>query len=267
MQTTSRGIVRYSLPIAGLALISGLVGVRFHRPQEPITPAVEAASAVNDPSSAPPRPAGATTAQVKGAERTGGGDPASPAETAMLLHSLRQRRDYGGMAAFVVPELRQQTIELLSAVDKVIDANAELHETARRQYGGPLAGIWDLASMADNLGLFSTHVTLINQRFKGDGATVTLQEGDQVPLVRAEFVQAGGCWRHRPEPVPTSMIVELEELARILEAINESVQQGDPFEYYEESFVLRVLPQVRRVATAEDAPSDAVAAGGDEHVP
>lgn len=199
-----------------------------------------------------------TPARAEGGERripadetTAAGAP-SPVAAARRLHALHLARDYDGMADFIVDDRREPTLALLKAIDAVIDAHATLHKAAMAAYDVVPRETWTLAAMEDNLGPFSTRVRWINQAFKGTTATVTLQEGENIPLVHAAFVFVDGRWRYRPEPTPRRMVAELRVLADVLRDVEQSVRRGAPFESYVDAFMVRVLPQMSRVVTARD---------------
>ncbi|MFH1418617.1 MAG: hypothetical protein ABII12_10090 [Planctomycetota bacterium] len=185
----------------------------------------------------------------------------SPANAARLLQKYHQERNYAAMAPLIAQDQRERTIALLEAVDTVLDANTEMQVIAQEKYGGASYGLWDLAAMENNLGPFSARVSLFSQHFKGDEAFVTLQEGDNVPLVHGRFAFDGDAWRYHPDPAPASIVPELHRLAETLRGVSASIRKGASFESYDSTFVDRVLPQIKRVATARDDPPDAVAAG------
>ncbi len=181
----------------------------------------------------------------------------SPAQVAAELQRLFAARDYARLGELLIPERREATIELLRAVAEVLDANAAVQRAAEAAYGeAAIAVSWDLAAMQDNLGVFSARMKLISQRLKGNEAVVTLQEGEHVPLVHAEFVWSDGQWRHQPEPTPRAMVPELRELARILRELGHEVRSGAPIEAYFDAFADRVFPRMARVVTAQDQPSE-----------
>jgi hypothetical protein len=177
----------------------------------------------------------------------------SPADVVRLLQSLHQQRAYTEIAPWITEDRRPAAIQLLQAIDQVIDANEALQTAAEQRFSGPTGTTWSLSAMENNLGPFSARVRLINQLFRGDQATVTLQEGDNIPLVRAQFQLAGGVWRLRPDPTPARMTEELQELACILRDLHASVEAGASLAFYHDAFAYRVLPQMARVVTVPDA--------------
>ena len=202
------------------------------------------------PSSLPPEAARAAQNRPAGGEAAFEGR--SPADVARLLHDHHVARDYGGIAGLIEADRREVTIAFLKAVDGVLEAHARLSTVAEGRFGGPMSDTWSLAAMENNLGVFSKNIDIINHRFSGGTATVVLQEGENGPLVRARFVRTAQGWRHRPEPMPRSVIGELGSLAAILVDITASIEQGLDFEGYVKAFLGKVLPQMGRVVMSRD---------------
>lgn len=174
----------------------------------------------------------------------------SPAAVARRLNACFAIRDYAGIVPLIVEEHRVVTIEMLRSVSKVLEADASLRQTAEEYYGVPYYATWSLASMADNLGVFSSQITLINQKHRGTEATVTLQEADYVPLVHARFELRGDRWLYRPDPVPPSLPSDLRGLASALAEIEQEVRSGSPFEQYAQAFFDKAVPKIRQVVVA-----------------
>jgi hypothetical protein len=185
----------------------------------------------------------------------------SPAEIAQLLQTLHQQHDYAAIGPLIVADRRAAMLKLLIAVDDVLSANQELQNAARQAFGSAVTGMWDISAMENNLGPFSSRVAVINQTFKGNTATVTLQEGDNVPLARVPFDWVGDCWQYRPEAIPAQILPELGSLAGILRDLAKSTRAGAPFDTCFDAFTERVFPQMRRIMTASDAGPAIVATG------
>lgn len=184
----------------------------------------------------------------------------TPAAVARRLHQLFLDRNFDAMRPLIVKEHRDQAIELLRAMGEVVTANRELGGVVDAAYRLPISDTWDLAFIEDNLGLFSSRVKLINQKYKGDTAVVTLQEGENVPLIHARFELHDGAWLYRPELAPAATIPELYSLANVLRDVAGMVRAGAEYEAYIAAFFTRAVPQIRRVLTvAPDA--NAVASG------
>lgn len=186
------------------------------------------------------------------------GDPTvtqSPLEAARQMQALHAERAYDRLAARITPDRSQAIVDYLSAVDEVLAADAALHEVVLRVHRVSLPESWNLRVIADNLGLFSTHVKWIGETVDGDRATVTLQEGDHVPLVRAQFERAGGRWLHTPDPPVPATVVELRRLSGVVRDVSRSVEQGASFEELADAFTFRILPQIVRAIQAESEPA------------
>jgi hypothetical protein len=187
----------------------------------------------------------------------------SPAEVTRLLQQYHQQRVYAEIAPLIVAERRDAVVNLLRAIDEVIDADAALQKAVESEYAGPMTRTCSLTAVKNNLGPFSEQVRLINQRFRGATAFVTLQEGDNVPLIHARFEKVGMRWLYRPESTPARMVIELERLAQTLRDTREAVRGGVPLESYLDAFAYRVLPQMSRVMTAADDPTVEIVTGHD----
>jgi len=180
-------------------------------------------------------------------------DGLSPAQVASRLGAYHRRRDYQRIAPLIAIDGREATIAFLQAVDKVVDANARLRQVAKQRLGRLASDAWDLSALKNNLGIFSDRTRLIDQTFKGTAAVVTLQEAENVPLVRAKFKWTQGGWKYWAVAPPRAMVPALERLADILADTTASLQQGAGVEDYVRAFVERVWPQMNRVMAARVA--------------
>jgi len=186
----------------------------------------------------------------------------SPAETVSLLRLLHQRRDYNALAAYVVGEERDAMVDVLKAIDEVLSANAALLDAAQTAYSEELYEPFDLSAMADNLGPFSSRVSLISQSLKGDTAVVTFQEGENVPVVHAIFVWAEERWQYQPQTIPAHLPGDLRKLAGELGSLKSATQGGASFAAYCEVLDRRVLPLMARIVTGQDGPAAKTVAAG-----
>lgn len=176
----------------------------------------------------------------------------SPSGAARQLVVFHKQRAYGDLARGIVPESRQKTTDFIRAIDEVLDANESLKGVAESKFSGPVAETWSLTAMANNLGLFSRVVTLFGEEFVGDRSYVTLQEGEQVPLIHAEFRLENGRWLFCPEPIPQAAAREVAQLALILRGLQKEVQAGQQVHQFAAAFELRVIPQIRRIVRLQD---------------
>lgn len=176
----------------------------------------------------------------------------SPAEAVARLQEAYRARNYDELAALVAPKQRLATVDFLAAVDEVLKANARLRNVAESVYQGPVSETWSIGEIENNLGPFSARVALIGQELRGNGAVVTLQEGDHIPLFKARFVHDGSGWLYDAEPIPAAMIGELRKLAATLDDVTRKVREGADIRYYMDVFFTQVAPQMCRVLTATD---------------
>ncbi len=184
----------------------------------------------------------------------------TPSDVADLLQSLHQERSYSRIANLVVADRRDATIAALLAIDGVLDANEVLHKAAEKRFHGALPGHWNLAVLENNLGPFSADVRIISERIDNDQAMVTLQEGDNLPLYRAQFVLVAGEWLYQSEPTPAWRVRELNRLARMLHDVRQMIAGDAPYWSVNDAFFYRVLPQIARI----DHAADTVVAAVDE---
>ncbi|MEK6644450.1 MAG: hypothetical protein AABZ08_11135 [Planctomycetota bacterium] len=188
---------------------------------------------------------------------------ASPVDAAKRLHALHLKRDYRSLTPLIIPEAAADTVAVLVAVDEVIDAGRALKSIAEAKYGGPVAEAGHLTAMQNNLGLFSRDVEFFSQNFKGDRAHVTLQEGQHVPLVHAEFVFRSGTWLYVPEKSSKPLAWELHLLASGLSEVGKQVKGGLSVLGFIDAFEAQITPQVVRVMRTGDTRA-VVARSGDD---
>lgn len=168
----------------------------------------------------------------------------------MRLRTDHLARDYDKIAPYIVENRREETIAFLRAVDQVLDTNTRLRQVADQRLGKIASRAWSLSSLENNLGVFSARTHLINQTFKGPTALVTLQEGENIPLVRASFVLTGDGWRYQASASPQDIIPALHRLAAVLADVTASLERGAGVEDYVRAFVDRIWPQMNRVVAA-----------------
>jgi hypothetical protein len=171
----------------------------------------------------------------------------SPTGAARQLVVFHKRKSYDELARGIVPENRQKATQFIRAIDEVLDANESLKGVAEARFSGPVAETWSLTAMANNLGLFSRVVTFLGEEFVGNRSYVTLQEGDQIPLIHAEFRLEGGHWLYCPESIPDGAAAEVSRLAGILRELQKEVQAGQRVDQFAAAFESRVTPQIWRV--------------------
>ena len=171
---------------------------------------------------------------------------------ARQLAMQHKSRAYDVMARGIVPDQRDSFVSFIRSVDEVLAANESLRLLTETRYSAPAVEAMSLSPMADNLGLFSQTVTFFSEDYLGGKAYVTLQEGEQVPLVHAEFEFRDGRWLFRPAGVPPSAAGEMSRLASMLIELRRGVEAGLTVDRFAEAFELRVPPQIRRIAALQE---------------
>lgn len=174
----------------------------------------------------------------------------TPSDVARRLQSLARRRAYDQIAAQLTGPNSADAVRFLRAIDTVRDANRRFCEASAAAYSVSFLEPRDLDAIRNCRGLFSDDVTLIGEQYRGDQATVVLQEGDNVPLIRAEFVLRKGRWLLRPEATAPELISSLETLADVLRDVAGQVAAGMDFQTYGDAVCRHVLPQILRTARA-----------------
>ncbi len=202
---------------------------------------------------APAAPASATPApQVVQPQVNAQEQGITPSVGARLLGEYHRRRDYDRLSALIHEDHRAATLSFLRAVDAVIDANARMREVAIARFGRVLADSWNLSAIENNLGVFSADTQILTQRFRGDEAEVTLQEGEQVPLVRARFLRVGGDWKFVPDAVSADIEPTLLRLGGELRGIASRLNAGADYIEYLKAFPERIAPLIDCVAPSEE---------------
>lgn len=175
----------------------------------------------------------------------------SPVETARTLHRLRWNRDYKSLAVMLDHENRASTIRFLNSIDQVLDAHDQLQEAARRRFGDRIHHAWNISAMENNLGIFSRDVRMINQSLNGDLAVVTLQAGDNLPLIRSEFHRIDRKWILKSPFADTTICEPLDQFAMQIDDVAERIRIGlTPMEYFD-AVTTELLPGMAHVAAGK----------------
>lgn len=174
----------------------------------------------------------------------------TPSEVVLLLQRLHREGAYSRLAEHLAEECREPVTDFLLAVGDVVAANQRLSDAVRRRAFESLPPGVDLSVIAENLGPFSRAVTVIREDRFGESASVTIQEGRHVPLVRLNFERRGGTWRYRAAVPSSETIHNLRELARIVGDVAGSVERGLSGIELADAIEYRILPQAGRVQRA-----------------
>ncbi len=138
------------------------------------------------------------------------------------MHDQRVSGRLGPLAEFLLPEQQPQVIDLIRAVDRLTRANEVLQAAVLRHIGAGSASVFDRSQVANMIGVFSRDVAILDERMEGDGAVVTIQVADRVPLEEVHLVRRGGplsphCgWLLRTDPPIDGLAKELRNLAEVL---------------------------------------------------
>jgi hypothetical protein len=191
------------------------------------------------------------TPQQASADTTSGiqRESLSPAETASRLNRRRWNRDYSALGPMLDSGGRAATIRFLNSIDQVLDAHDQLQEAARKQFGDRIYRAWNISAMENNLGIFSREIRIINQSLQGDHAVVTIQAGENLPLVRSEFVRLDHDWILKSPVTDAAICESLDEFAMRIDDVAERVRSGlTPTEYFD-AVTQELLPGMARVAS------------------
>ncbi len=170
-------------------------------------------------------------------------------ETVRRLRADRRAGRTAALTAYLLPVQRSAVIELLLAVDRLVRANDVLVQAVRERLGSAAAHAVDRSAVADIVGVFSEHVTLVDERIEGDRAVVTYQVADRVPLQQVTLVRREGRWRVRVDEPIEGLPDALRDLADVLVDIAEDLARRDwPETRLREELRRREEPVLRRIA-------------------
>jgi len=150
-----------------------------------------------------------------------------PRETVARLRELRAQRRYAELRSLVVPERGPEVVTTLLAFDDFLDANRQLCAWIRDHVGLGLAETIDQSYIGDFLGIFATHVQLLDENVRGDEATVSYTVAGQLPAQRAVLRRVNRVWRYDPEGGYSPQLPQaFHELARGLDRARGELESG-----------------------------------------
>jgi len=150
-----------------------------------------------------------------------------PRQTVARLRELRAQRRYAELRSLVVPERGPEVVTTLLAFDDFLDANRQLCTWIRDHVGLGLAETIDQSYMGDFLGIFAAHVQLLDERIRGDEATVSYTVAGQLPAQQAILRRVNRVWRYDPEGGYSAQLPQaFHELARGLDRAREELESG-----------------------------------------
>ena len=145
---------------------------------------------------------------------------------------LRAERKYGDLRRLVVPQRVNEVEETLTAIDDFLDANEQLCGWIREHVGIGLSQTIDQSDWADNLGLFSRHVALLDEAVdpvRKDQASVSFTVDGGLPAQSARLRRIDGAWRYDPEGgYSENLPAAFHELARGLDRVRDDLESGRP---------------------------------------
>jgi hypothetical protein len=183
-----------------------------------------------------------------------GGEPKSLRETFDFLREAHRRKSYLALRPYLDPAERDVTIDLLTAVDELLAANAAAQQAVAR--AAPLAPReqWDVsAKVLDTLELFSREVHVVGQREDPTGQTgeIWVLIAGEPPPVTARFVRRNGHWVYSPGTGGAALVQAYRGLTRALERVARAVASAGTLtpEQVEYEYRLRLEPQLRQMRT------------------
>lgn len=177
----------------------------------------------------------------------------SPTAAAETLNALYLKKDYESLAQLIVPEQRRSTVDLLRAIEDVVNADHELHVIAERQYHVPIPQAWGFSAIADAAGLFSRRIKILCERQTGDEARVIIQQGDDVPLIRAQFTFDGAKWLYVPDPAPQGISNRVFGVAEAIREVAQLIEGGADEDAYFHAVATKIMPQLPHIVLPQIA--------------
>ncbi len=177
-----------------------------------------------------------------------GASSLSVAETFAELRVLHERRAYGGIRAYMPADQGEPVIDLLMAVDRLLAGNEAALAAIRKACPSFPVERFDLSPITDRLGLFSRNLRLIEVKENGTQATVTVQNGERLPLEYLEFVRQADRWLYQPGPPGPRIVPHLSQMTDALNRLARSVAERPMSrEEIENEYLLNVRPLLRRI--------------------
>ncbi|MCP4248971.1 MAG: hypothetical protein GY778_18160 [bacterium] len=191
------------------------------REKEPSTPppavAPRAATADPVPVSPPPRRDQPIT----------GSDPITPADTVRRVNELRRAGRMSELARYIDAEHRPAVLDLIAAVDKLLQDNRALQQRIAAAGAPASARLFDRSEAGNIIDVFSIDVEVIAEKVDGGSAVVTIQVGQRVPLSRVNLRLQGDRWVILTDPPIAGLAVEIRNLGQALRQVASAVETRD----------------------------------------
>jgi len=172
-----------------------------------------------------PPPASRRSPQAVPPKDADGHDAVSPLDTVRRVHDYRVGGNLAQIEAHLLPEQRPFVLELLLAVDQFLAADQALRASATRNIGPASAMAFDRSDVADMLGVFSHHLSALDETIDGDRAVVTIQVADRVPLQSVNLVRRADVWLIETDPPIPGAAREIRAMAAVLTEAAQSLAQ------------------------------------------
>lgn len=140
----------------------------------------------------------------------------SPIEVVRRVHEYRLAGRLGLVAQHVLPDQRPHVLQLIRAVDRLLQANQALQAAVTNHIGPASAEGFDRSQVANIIGVFSNEVEILDQRLDGEVAVVTVQVARRVPLDEVTLVRLEDRWLIQTDPPIPGVADELRRLAEVL---------------------------------------------------
>lgn len=176
-----------------------------------------------------------------GCRRSTNQDSDGPGKLLVQLCDLHRQHGYKEMESLVDPDRVGVMINTLMAVDQLLDAGAQLQQTAEQRLGPTAAVVCDISDVADYLGPFSRNMQVVSTRMEGDRAIVVYQVGERVPVERAEVRRMAGRWRYVPDEPDQALPALLMQLTDRMVRLRNEAESGA---YEEAPFIEEYARQV-----------------------
>lgn len=140
----------------------------------------------------------------------------SPIEVVRRVHEYRLAGRLGLVAQYVLPDQRPHVLQLIRAVDRLLQANQVLQAAVTNHLGPASAEGFDRSQVANIIGVFSNEVEILDQRLGGEVAVVTVQVARRVPLDEVKLLRREDRWLIQTDPPIPGVADELRRLAEVL---------------------------------------------------
>lgn len=140
--------------------------------------------------------------------------PDSPRAVFEHLRTAHASHSYMNMLPWIQPELRNDVLDLLVAVDELMTANTSAQVAISQSCPDLDPQLYDLSRVRYFLGVFSKDAEFIGERIEGDTAEVTFQIAKRLPLKTARFRKHEERWCLVPTESKSGLATSIRLLAK-----------------------------------------------------